>query len=144
MNNKGFAITGILYTLFVLFTMILLSILAAISYKRSILEQSIIGLEDSFKMEKVETIDSNVINSNRMALLDGKYEFTLNTGGASGTISCVTYLKKGEIIPEKASSSNDILFIPNDCNNYNFPISLNTSDTGTGKLILKNVYKLKG
>ena len=52
MNNKGFAITGILYTLFILFTMILLSVLATMSAKRTSLEKTIIGLENSYKLIK--------------------------------------------------------------------------------------------
>ena len=38
MNNKGFAITGILYTIFILFIMILLSILSGLNTRKNILE----------------------------------------------------------------------------------------------------------
>ena len=48
LNNKGFAITGILYTVFILFLLIITSVLAGLQLKRTMLERSIILLEDSY------------------------------------------------------------------------------------------------
>lgn len=150
MNNKGFAITGILYTLFILFTMILLSVLATMSAKRTSLEKTIIGLENSYKLKEVAALnfafDNNkvfnnntVFINNGIAIIDGKYEFILNTNTEIGTIKCVAYLKKGNKIPNEVNPADE-LFSPRDCNTINYPISLKLDDTGTNKLILKKIY----
>ncbi len=144
MGNKGFAITGILYTLFILFTMILLSVLSALSYKKMILEKTISGLENTFIGEE-KAIDNNVVSDGRTVLVAGKYEFLLRTNNDNvKEVKCVTYLKKGQIIPLTATTSGDVIFVPSDCNDYGYPISLDTSDNSSNKLVLKTVYEFKG
>lgn len=49
LNNKGFAITGILYTVFILFLMILLSVLGGLNAKRKLLEKNIENLKESLE-----------------------------------------------------------------------------------------------
>lgn len=152
MNNKGFAITGILYTMFVMFVMILLSILAVVSYKKGILEKTILGLEDSFEYTKeVNNIKNNAyetIGGVTKTKITGKYEFDLNTNNTSiGTVKCVGYLKKGQIIPtqmDPANKTEGFTLIPNDCNKVSYTISLTPTDTGQNKIILKKVFELKG
>ena len=74
MNNKGFAITGILYTIFILFIMVLLSILAGLSSRRSLLEKSMMSLEDDYKIT-----DANMNNiTGTRAPFTGKYIYKRN------------------------------------------------------------------
>ena len=164
MNNKGFAITGILYTLFVLFMMILLSILSTISYKKGILEKTVLGLEDDFNLTEVTITEPNnpyqeKLNQ-RIAPVNGKYVFTQKTKipdkkDEYGNIIykditnyCTIYLKKGNIIPTSISTNNenpDFTLIPNDCNEFAANIILdNPSSTEVNTLILTNVYEFKG
>lgn len=109
LNNKGFAITGILYTLFILFLLIMLSLLAGLRSRKNMLEQSLKSLE--------ETFDGTVLSSdkveNNIAPVDGKYEFKVTfVNDSASTYTCISYLKKGtEINP-------NITFIPKDCNDY--------------------------
>ena len=49
MNNKGFAITGVLYTVFILFIMVLLSMLSALNQRMVFMEKSISSYTDSYK-----------------------------------------------------------------------------------------------
>lgn len=82
LNNKGFAITGILYTLFILFILLMFSILNGLQSKKQMLEKSTVKLEESFKLKDV-TNDSNVgiikASSEEKALVAGKYTFEVNT-----------------------------------------------------------------
>ena len=85
MNNKGFAITGILYTLFTLFVMILLSVLATISYKKTVLEKTITKLEDDYELQEsiktsyttVHDLEFGIIEKHEMATqgLSAKYTY---------------------------------------------------------------------
>lgn len=150
MNNKGFAITGILYTLFVLFIMILLSILGAMSYRKGILEKTVLSLEDKFKLVKVEADLSTtyaVDGTTRKATKDGKYEFVINSiiNDQPHTVTCSVYLEKGDIIPMEIDGDNvdpDFTLIPNDCNRTYQVVLENSTDEN--KLILSNVYEFEG
>jgi len=155
MNNKGFAITGILYTLFVLFIMILLSILSTISYKKGILEKTIIGLEDDFSLTEIADLNTTINADERIATINGKYVFNLYTeivydATNKKTVKneCSIYLKKGQIIPISITDTNtnpDFTLIPNDCNKYAANIILdNPSSTELNTLILTNVHEFKG
>ena len=103
MNNKGFAITGILYTIFILFIMVLLSILAGLSSRRSLLEKSMMSLEDDYKIT-----DANMNNiTGTRAPFTGKYIYKRN----NNETECTTYLKKGVSL-----ASNSVTFIESNCN----------------------------
>ena len=154
MNNKGFAITGILYTLFILFTMILLSTLTTVSFKKGILEKTILGLEDSFKVS--DTLDVNTLNiDERKALIKGKYEFIINTTilddsnvEVPHTIKCYIYLEKDETIPASitatpTASDPNFTLIPSECNK-NYTIELDTTKNEMNQLIFKGAYKFEG
>ena len=82
LNNKGFAITGILYTLFILFILLMFSILNGLQSKKQMLEKSTVKLEESFKSKDV-TNDSNIGIAKTLeegkALTTGKYTFEVNT-----------------------------------------------------------------
>ena len=95
MNNKGFAITGILYTVFILFIMVLLSMLSGLNQRMRILEKSIEIYNDSYKAlnnsENASTCDVSKMNNQQIAACTGKYIFGIKN---DNTI-CITYLKKG-------------------------------------------------
>ena len=101
MNNKGFAITGILYTIFILFIMVLLSILAGLSSRRSLLEKSMMSLEDDYKITDANMIDI----TGTKAPFTGKYIYKIN----NSEIECTAYLKKGVSL-----APNSITFVEQD------------------------------
>ena len=153
MNNKGFAITGILYTLFTLFVMILLSVLATISYKKTVLEKTITKLEDDYELQEVENLNdtlNDIIEINgeeRTAKLNAKYEFitqyTIN--GQDKDLICSIYLKKGDIIPKEiipATPQDNFILIPNDCNKLQSTINYD-QPKAKGNLKLNKVYTFK-
>ena len=165
MNNKGFAITGILYTLFILFIMILFSILSSLSYKKGILEKTVLGIEDDYETEifpgninNTYIITTNSGLETAVSKINGKFEFTPTTTSTSITANkskCYVYFKKGEIIYQK--SQTDITangftptfkMIPADCNRTYIDIYLSESNynsaQGLNKIILTNVYQFKG
>lgn len=156
MNNKGFAITSILYTLFVLFSMILLSVLSALSYKRGVLEKTIIKLEEKYDLEEIELANSytkTAPQTDVIANINGKYIFKLKytIEGEEYIQNCSIYLKKGDIIPSNNDPSlgdlnpaKNFTLIPNDCNNYTYSISVEDTSLVENKLFLTEVYKYKG
>ncbi len=111
MNNKGFAITGILYTLLILFLTVMVSVLAGLRSKKNMLEQSIIPLEDSFKGTKLSTNQVQQAKNSKVAPVDGKYEF-LVTFLDSDTRTCYAYLTKNTKIDD------NIIFTRKECNEY--------------------------
>lgn len=82
LDNKGFAITGILYTLFILFILLMFSILNGLQTKKQMLERSTVKLEESFKLKDV-TNDSNIGIEKALtegkALTTGKYSFEISS-----------------------------------------------------------------
>ena len=90
LNNKGFAITGILYTVFVLFLLILLSVLGGLNIKRQLLERN---MESIYSEIEEVCMDSNIsLNGSYLTDYQGKYVFDVN-----GTLY-ETYLPKGKEI----------------------------------------------
>lgn len=108
LNNKGFAITGILYTLFILFLLILVSILGGLSSKKNMLEQSIISQENSFIGTKIEPAEKAL--KDNITIVTGKYVFSIS--GVENT-KCTAYLKRGINIKKEK-----ITYIPGNCNEY--------------------------
>ena len=80
MNNKGFAITGIIYTLFILFLMILLTVLAGLSSYQRLMVNSTRSLENSFEGEQMTDDDVTNIKNSGVASVSGKYVFKLDNG----------------------------------------------------------------
>ena len=115
LDNKGFAITGILYTLFILFLLILVSVLGGLSTKKNMLEQSITVLEDGYLGVDVGSeVDGILLENLTVAPVDGRYKFLSNDGTEEK--ECYSYLKKGTYL-----TSDTITYIPNDCNQYLYP-----------------------
>ena len=80
LNNKGFAITGILYTVFIMFLLVLTSTLAGLQSRKTMLERSIMSLENSFNgNDNNEQELIRKINENKTAPVTGRYTFVLNT-----------------------------------------------------------------
>lgn len=107
MNNKGFAITGILYTLFVLFLLILISCLNGLSSKNNLLQKAIENLDDSFVGYKISDDEIAGISDWKKisAPYTGKYVFSSENGK-----ECYSYLNKG-------TNMNSIVFTDTECQN---------------------------
>lgn len=131
MNNKGFAITGIIYTLFILFLMILLTVLTGLSSYQRLMINSTRSLENSYKGEEIVDDPStnndkfdNIKNNGKADYL-GKYVFKLDNG-----IECSAYLKKDTDFSgydnkiAKNFSQNIAELSPYDCNDYNVNMNL--------------------
>lgn len=91
LNSQGFAITGILYTVFILFLMILLSVLGGLNIKRKLLEKNINNIKETLE-EVCNTTDEN-IESEYEVKYQGKYTILVN-----GTDKYQTYLTIGQKI----------------------------------------------
>ncbi len=94
MNNKGFAITGILYTVFVLFIMTLFAILTGLNTRLRLMQKSIISFEDDYSLidanNLVGTGGITGISFSDPVPYTGKYVFAYTSGAL-----CITYLTKG-------------------------------------------------
>ena len=124
MNNKGFAITGILYTVFILFLMTLLAILSGLNTRLKLMQKSIVSFENDYAQTDnlIITNKNENLTFRQNALYTGKYVFQETTGN---TI-CTSYIRKGK-------EFKGITFIENNEN----CTELNNSN----KLILKAIYK---
>ena len=99
LDNKGFAITGILYTILIVFLFVLSSLLLTMSTKlnRSIkLTNNIYSsVENKNEISYIDD-DNNYIDSNNnyfVAQYRGKYEFVINNGN-----ECFAYLPEDSIV----------------------------------------------
>lgn len=118
MNNKGFAITGIIYTLFVMFLMILLSILSGLSSLQRLMINSNESLENTFQGTTVLASEIENMKINGEANYFGKYIFEVT--GPNGTkIKCSTYLEKGTNFQDE-----NIVYSPTNCNEYEIEMDL--------------------
>ena len=114
LNNRGFAIVGILYTLYVLFLLILLSVLGALSVKKRMLEQYTRSIEESYQGKNQSSEIINTFNNSHNTYVAGKYIFQMTYNGNNTTNECSAYLKKGlETIDLK-----NINYTTKDCNTY--------------------------
>lgn len=119
LNNRGFAITGILYTLFILFLLILVGVLAGLSNYRTLGAESIVSLEDSFSGIKIDGEEFNSIKSSEVAEYFGRYKFKVD---GEDNVYCFAYLEKGTSF--SSDNINSITFSPNDCNDYKSLLTL--------------------
>lgn len=99
LNNKGFAITSVLYGLLILFVVMTSTYLTVLSAKKNRLDNITKEIEDSYDFTK-KINDS--ITFPYTVPYTGKYVFDEN---------CYTYLYKGDIIEEQ----NEIIFNNNSC-----------------------------
>ncbi len=94
MNNKGFAIIGILYTILILFLMIMLSVLAGLNTRKNFMEKSISSFQDDYLGSNVNDGYVSSANSSKTAPVTGKYVFSNNSSDNSS--ECYAYLKAGD------------------------------------------------
>ena len=100
LNNKGFAITGIFYTLLVLFMLTLISILAGLNTRKRIMDKSVETLED-----KYEFTSCGHTTTALEAPETGKYIYR------SSNLTCYAYLSKGT-----TTNPNNIQYTTTKCN----------------------------
>lgn len=160
MNNKGFAITGIIYTLFILFLMILISILSGIRIFQRTSSRDVTKISDKFEelemidattgltefygeqrtgQEIIDMINQRIIEHNELQSDKGltKYIFYLeNAKEDFPDLECVAYAEGSDLI-----WINDLVLSPKDCNDY-FKEDYDNGVPTT--LRLKRLYKLKG
>lgn len=93
MNNKGFAIIGILYTILILFLMIMLSVLAGLNTRKNFMEKSISSFQDDYLGSNVVEGYVSSANMYKKAPVTGKYVFSNNS--SDNSLECYAYLKAG-------------------------------------------------
>lgn len=113
MNNKGFAITGVLYTIMILFLLILISILAALSSRNNLLKKSVEKLENRFEGKTVETeiltsAQTAFNTEESIAPVTGKYKFTTSD---TSVPECYSFIKK-----DSSFKTENIIFTTKTCN----------------------------
>lgn len=94
MNNKGFAIIGILYTILILFLMIMLSVLAGLNTRKNFMEKSISSFQDDYLGSNVVEGYVSSANMYKKAPVTGKYVFSNNS--SDNSLECYAYLKAGD------------------------------------------------
>ena len=110
MNNKGFAIIGILYTILILFLMIMLSVLAGLNTRKNFMEKSISSFQDDYLGSNAGQSYVSSANNDKKAPVTGKYVFSDNN--SSDGSYCYAYLKAG------ASFQNKTLLCDNATSNW--------------------------
>ena len=133
MNNKGFAITGIIYTLFVLFLLILLSVLSGLSSFQKLMINSTEIFETSYEGTKIDDTEVEEIKIDGIATYTGKYIFDMTI--TETTIKCSAYLYKDTNFKSAFNESSKTIFLsPVDCNNYSYDYN---------NLDLKEIYSFE-
>ena len=112
LGNNGFAITGILYTIFILFLMILLSVLGGLNTKRQLLEKNIEDINSKIE-QKCESKNISLSN-NIVTTVTGKYVIKVNV------YQFTTYISKGKQLPNDYLQNLTYLEDNNNAKNTNF------------------------
>ena len=100
MNNKGFAVTGIIYTLMVLFIVLIIVLLSMFSDRKKVLDKFKNEVLD--KVNKVSEVSASIFyasseNKNYKILLDGYYDLRI-TSSNGVTLNSTFYFYKNENI----------------------------------------------
>ncbi len=121
MNNKGFAITGFIYTIFILFIIVMIAILNMFNARKNILDrlksEVIQDVNSKIETASIQKFESSDQIQQFSAYKSGFYKFTLKSpkgpSNYGGIISFEIYLNKDEIIYMKVgksdSSFNDVI-----------------------------------
>lgn len=116
LNNKGFAISAILYALLILFTLTLISLITGLNSRNRILEKSIETVERKYNWSCKYKDDPTAQNISeiRTTQYRGKYIFSVD-GEISYDSSneCSTYLEKSIDIRDP----KELIFTNPECNN---------------------------
>ncbi len=158
LNNKGFAITGILYSVLVLFLMILVSMLSLLSSRQNRLNTLTNAIQEEIETKNHIPISDYTSNTNSEHIsnpLDnslasyfitkypGKYELLINN-----TTTCYSYLPSNIIIRvnnnqvKYQSPSQDGTLDPNNLDNLNVMTLIGTgcNNTNINNLDIQSVY----
>ena len=100
LNNKGFAITGILYTLLVLFSITLVSVLVGLNTRKKIMEKSVETLEGKYKYNSC-----GYKTTSTEAPETGKYIYK------NGNLTCYAYISIGQTL-----TSTNVTYTNANCN----------------------------
>lgn len=158
LNNKGFAITGILYSVLVLFLMILVSMLSLLSSRQNRLYTLTESIKEEMEYKNNITIPEFTSNSNNQHTSNpltteissyyiteyrGKYTFIINN-----STTCYSYLPANIIIRinnnqiKYQTPSTDGTLDPNNLDNLNVMtlVGTNCNNTGINSLNIESVY----
>lgn len=154
LNNKGFAITGILYTILILFLFALSSLLLTMSTKlnRSIkLTNNIYSsVENKNEISYIDD-ENNYIDTNNnyfVAQYRGKYEFVINDG-----VECFAYfpedsiilIKNNKIYYKKANNIEPSSINVNDINDLTELVISDCNNSNVNNVTFTKVYtSMKG
>lgn len=128
MNNKGFAITGILYGAMIVFFMVVASFLGILSSKKKLLESATNDIKNSIELKSLEISPQTLaINNRYITPVSGKY--SLSFSNCSGDI----FLTKDTLIILKSATTIEInkseILLSNLCN----------TSYSTGNYLLYNI-----
>ena len=107
LNNRGFAIASTLYTIFILFLMILLGILASLTARERMLDKSTETFASDYTTD--DELPDVEISSGSVAPVSGKYIFSIN----SQDNYCYSYLAAGSTIGD----FKNLEYTTSECNN---------------------------
>ena len=140
MNNKGFAITGFIYTIFIIFIGLMIAILSLFSSRKNILDNlkkdvsDIVNRTNSINNYDHKITETNVINE-YVIPISGYYYITIKSpkiGDINGsTITFEVYLLRGE--------SYYVLIGTNNYNNG--AVEIRTSKNDSNSAIVRASYK---
>ena len=127
LNNKGFAITSVLYGLLLLFVFLVGSYLLVLTSKKNRLDTISADIDDKYGFNTTTDVDDPFLSSDSYtAPYTGKYVFTF-----SDSSTCTSYIKNGTDI----SDLSNVTFIGN-CNRSNtsniISIEVWYNDLGSG------------
>ncbi|MBQ8192944.1 MAG: hypothetical protein IJZ46_02615 [Bacilli bacterium] len=123
LNNKGFAITSVLYGLLILFVILVGSYLTILVAKKNRLDTVSEEINDKYGFMSEKIIGSQITNP-YTAEYTGKYLFTVND-----TLDCTSYIEKGTIITSTFNGD----FAEKTCNDYK-------TSPGISSIILEKIY----
>jgi len=109
MNNKGFAITGILYGVLLLFLMVLISLLSVLVFRlnrfTTLVDEVSSDMENKniVASDKIDEYNANITNDGHFQTpYRGKYTFKVN----GTTTECYAYLPKNIVLKIDSNTIN--------------------------------------
>jgi len=124
LNNKGFAITSVLYGLLILFVLLVGTYLTILSSKKNRVDNLLSDFDKNNSYTNIYTPTSTSITFPYKATYTGKYIFGTES---NNELNCITYLYK-----DKEYNYKDIKFT-------NSSVCTSTAIT-EGTIYLKNIY----
>lgn len=137
MNNKGFAITGILYGTMIVFFMVVASFLGVLSSKKKLLESATNNIKEAIELKSIITTPQVInLNVRYITPVSGKYNFSFNYPTDKGCTGDL-FLSKDTLIILKSTSLIEINKVEINIAN------LCTSTNNTSDYLLSNVTSTK-